>query len=122
MNQLELINESGLPTEESARAAANDGMQRAVDHAEIESPGWVSLAYHFLTNFCLTHEYFISEDVSDASKAWGMVQPPTDKAWGQIYRRAIKAAVIVQDGAGKSRRRHCSICPRWKSLLYRSAA
>ena len=104
------------------RAARDAGMQRALDHAEGDSPGWSDVAFLFLKQFAATHERFISEDVSDASKEWGMVQPPTDRAWGQIYRRAIKEGVIKQDGAGRSRRRHASICPMWLSLIYRGAA
>lgn len=105
-----------------ARAARDDGMQRAIDHAESDAPGWSDVAFQFLRNYARTHEHFISEDVSDASRDWGMVQPPTDRAWGQIYRRAIKEGIIKQDGAGRSRRRHASICPRWMSLIYRRSA
>ncbi len=90
-------------------------MIQAIDHADAVSPRWSDVAYAFLLQFARKHATFISEDVSDASKAWGMVQPPTDRAWGSVYRRAIKAGVIVQDGCGRSRRRHASICPMWRS-------
>jgi hypothetical protein len=56
--------------------------------------------------------------VSAASKEWGMVQPPTDRAWGPVYRRALKMGVIERDGTGVSLRRHASICPRWKSRVF----
>ena len=107
---------------EQARELRDEGMQIATAHADEATPGWSDIAYRFLQSYCRAHEQFISEDVSDASKAWGMSQPPTDRAWGSIYRRAIKESMIVQDGAGRSRRRHASICPMWKSLLYRGAA
>ena len=105
-----------------ARAQAAEGMQRATAHANEDIPGWSSVAYLFLESFCRSHEYFISEDVSDASKQWGMVQPPTDRAWGSVYRMALKRSLIVQDGAGRSRRRHASICPMWRSLIFKGAA
>lgn len=101
-----------------ARAAADDGMRRAIEHAEAECENWGELAYLFLEQFCRKNLSFISEDVSDASKTWGMVQPPTDRAWGQVYRRAQKSGVIVMDGTGRSRRRHASLCPRWRSKIY----
>lgn len=102
----------------TARAAADDGMRRAIEHAESECENWGELAYLFLEQFCRRNLSFISEDVSGASKTWGMVQPPTDRAWGQVYRRAQKAGVIEMDGTGRSRRRHASLCPRWRSKIY----
>jgi hypothetical protein len=105
-----------------ARAAADDGMRRALQHAEAECKDWGDLAFRFLTLFCRRHHYFISEDVSAASKQYGLLQPPTDRAWGAVYRRAILAEMIVQDGAGRSKRRHNSICPRWRSTIYGQSA
>lgn len=101
-----------------ARSARDAGMQQALDHAEAVVYEWGDLAFAFLENFIRGRMYFISEDVSDAFKAAGHEQPPTDRAWGSIYIRARKAGWIVQDGCGRSRRRHASICPRWKSLLF----
>lgn len=100
-----------------ARAAADSGMRRALEHAEQTVEKWGDLAYLFLEQYARRHGTFISEDVSDASKVWGMEQPPTDRAWGQVYKRAIKAGVIVMDGTGRSRRRHHSLCPRWRSKI-----
>lgn len=122
MNQLALIDEAGLPTLDAARSARNHGMQVAIDHAEDRAPGWGDVAYQFLVRYAASHCRFISEDVSDASKKWGMVQPPTDRAWGSVYRKAVRNGVIAQDGVGRSRRRHASICPMWRSLVFREAA
>jgi hypothetical protein len=98
-----------------AEQARNEGMQRAVDHAEIESPDWAQHAYEWLELFVAAHaEPFISEDVSDATKLdEGFPQPPTDRAWGSIYRSAVKRGLIRLAGTGRSRRRHASICPLW---------
>lgn len=101
-----------------ARAAADAGMRQALAHAEEEHFGWPDLAYLFLERYARQHQRFISEDVSDASIAWGLVQPPTLRAWGGIYRRAKKAGLIVCDGVGRSWRRHASICPMWRSLVF----
>lgn len=101
-----------------ARAQADDGMRRAIEHAERTVEKWGDLAYIYLEQFCRRHLVFISEDVSDASKKYGLIQPPTDRAWGAVYQRAIKAGMIEQEGSGRSRRRHHSICPKWKSKIY----
>jgi hypothetical protein len=92
-------------------------MQQASDHAEEANRGWNDRAYAFLKAYAERHDSFISEDVSDAAIAAGEPQPPTLRAWGTVYRRAIKDDVIIQTGAGRSRRRHASICPRWGSLI-----
>ena len=104
--------------DEVARRQAEEGMQIALEHAERKVNQWGDLAYVFLESFCRKTSSFISEDVSAASKAYGMAQPPTDRAWGSVYRRAIKANLIVMDGTGYSNRRHRSLCPRWRSLIY----
>ena len=98
------------------------GMMRAARHAEQVHSSWNDQAYAFLVAFAKTHQSFISEDVSDASREVDFPQPPTDRAWGSVYRRAIKDDVIIQVGAGRSRRRHASICPRWGSNVYRVGA
>lgn len=105
-----------------ARKAASAGITRAVNNADRQIPDWSTQAYSFLLTFARTHEYFISEDVSGASKTEHFPQPPTDRAWGAIYRKAVKAGVIRQDGMGRSARRHCSICPRWRSMIWQDAA
>lgn len=97
--------------------ARERGMAQSLEHAEREHFDWADQAYEFLRTYAKGHAEFISEDVSDASKAAGFPQPPTDRAWGMIYRRAIKRGVIIQVGTGRSRRRHASICPRWGSLV-----
>lgn len=107
---------NALDPDALARAARDEGIHRAIEHANADGSGWSDLAYAFLRLFLRTHRFFISEDVSDASKLAGMTQPPTDRAWGAIYVRAAREKLIVQDGTGRSRRRHSSICPRWRTL------
>lgn len=104
-----------------AEAQRELGMLRAARHAEEVHLHWNDQAYDFLVEFAKRNAEFISEDVSDASKKVDFPQPPTDRAWGSIYRKACKNDVIIQVGTGRSRRRHASICPRWGSLIYGKA-
>ena len=104
-----------------AEAQRDIGMLRAARHAEAVHEGWNDRAYAFLIEFARQNQNFISEDVSDASKQAGFPQPPTDRAWGSVYRKAVKNDIIIHVGTGRSRRRHASICPRWGSLVYRGA-
>lgn len=104
---------------EYAEQQATAGMAVALDHAESVTAGWADRAYSFLVRFAKDRDTFISEDVSDASKHDpDFPQPPTDRAWGHIYRRAVKNGIIVRhNSVGKSRRRHASICPVWQSRI-----
>lgn len=106
-----------------AIADRDAGMARAVDHAQDGCLDWPERAYAFLVAYAHCHATFISEDVSDAAHAErSFPAPPTDRAWGSVYRKAASAGVIVQCGAGRSRRRHASICPKWRSLVFAGSA
>jgi hypothetical protein len=107
---------------EQARAARDSGMQQALDHAQAENPDWKTVAYTWLIGYAKTHPSFISEDVGDAYEAAGLPAPPTRRAWGSLYTKAAREGYITQDGMGRSRMRHASICPRWRSLVCRTAA
>lgn len=103
----------------TARQLRDAGMQQATDHAQDLCFDWPERAYGFLEGYARQNATFISEDVSEASKAVpSFPQPPTDRAWGSIYVKAQRAGLIEQYGAGRSRRRHASICPRWRSLVF----
>jgi hypothetical protein len=107
----------------TARSLRNHGMQQAIDHAQDLCFDWPERAYAFLEQFARANPEFISEDVSDASKSvTGFPQPPSDRAWGSVYVKAARAGLIEQCGAGRSRRRHASICPKWRSLVYAGGA
>lgn len=70
-------------------------MMAAAGHADREVKGWSDLAFVFLRRFAATHiEVFTAEDVTRASKDWEMVQPPTDRAWGSVYRKAQSLGII----------------------------
>jgi hypothetical protein len=101
----------------SPAAQRDSGMLQAARHAEEVHENWNDRAYAFLVEYARHHPNFISEDVSDASIKVGFPQPETLRAWGSVYIKAIRNDVIIQVGAGRSRRRHASICPRWGSLI-----
>lgn len=105
-----------------ARDKRDEGMQRAAEHADAVHDNWTVVAYSFLLSFARRNEFFISEEVSGASKEALLPQPPSDRAWGSVYTKARKSGIIVQDGFGRSARRHASICPRWRSRIFVGAA
>ena len=99
-------------------AQRDAGMSQAANHAEAVSPGWSDHAFAFLIQYAMAHDTFTSEQVTDASLSDATFEPPASpRAWGSVYRRALKEGVIVMVGTGRALRRKASICPLWGSLV-----
>lgn len=103
---------------QAARAARDAGMAQAIQHAERIDDEWPDLAYGFLVRFARQNATFCGWECTDLANAMGYGSPSDDRAWGPIYKRALKDGVIRQDGAGKNPHRHLSICPRYASLVF----
>jgi hypothetical protein len=97
------------------REAADDGIRRAVRHAERLDPGWPLLAYQMLADFCSVRRgcYFTSEDVRRWCSLRGF-ESPVPKAWGQVFRKAAKAALIRKHGIAVAKERHGSPTVQWE--------
>ena len=122
MTQLEMIlPPRPNPPPEVARAERDQGIAAAAEHQERESVGWTELAAAFIHRYARTHREFISEECTEASREYGLIQPENQKAWGQPFRLAAKRGYIKKhpDKLGVSKRRHLSPCPLWVSRVYR---
>lgn len=102
----------------AARDARDAGMTQALQRAERIDDEWPELAYGFLVRFAYQNATFCGWQCTDLANAMGFGSPADDRAWGPIYKRAIKAGVIEQSGAGKNPHRHLSICPKYRSLVF----
>jgi hypothetical protein len=102
-------------------AARNSGIQRALDFQEREQPQWGDVALRYLSLYARDHATFVAEDVTLAAEVWGL-RTISLRAWGSVFVRAVKYGLIVQDGYGRSARRHASICVRWRSRIYQEFA
>jgi hypothetical protein len=111
MEQLGLVWDR--PSLAEAVARRDDGIQRAVDHAEAEEPGWCDLAFGFLQAFAQeAAEPFLAEAVVEA--AYGIVPPPPDgRAWGGIFQKASRRQVIRRVGYAPARTSNASAKPLW---------
>jgi len=97
-------------------SARDAGIAQAADHAASVDISWADRAYEHLTTYAEAHNSFISHDVTD-----GLVSPTSQKAWGAVFVRAVRAGVIEKVGFGISGRRNMSPTPLWHSRI-RSAA
>lgn len=85
---------------EASQRYADNGMQRAVDHAEEKVQSWSDIACTFLIQYIKSGKEFMVEDVRKASA--GIVpEPPSLRAWGGVIRRAAKAGFIYRVGYKK---------------------
>ena len=114
MNQLSL---------DYPRVARDEGMKRALDHAEADCAGWSDTAMAYLNGYALTHDRFTGWLVTTSAELTRSVPTPvTAKAWGSIFTKAARLKIIAKDGYTQDPNRHASPVPVWKSLIYRTAA
>ncbi len=107
-----------------ARQARDEGMQRSLDHAEADCEGWGSFASIFLEDYAKRHAEFTGFMVTAASKLdKSFPQPANERAWGQVYRQAMKAGIIEKTNRfmPHPRRRACPAVV-FRSLVWRGGA
>lgn len=108
---------------ESARRAAQEGMERAEQGAENKVPKWGELAYHWLVEYARRTERFTGwMVVKAASNDPNFPRPDNEKAWGGPIQRAARRGVIVRAGTQKDPYRHGNPIPLWRSTIYGRAA
>lgn len=94
-----------------------DGMERARQRAERESPGWTETAVAFLRAFAVVHGPFIVEEAVEASAQDPAFPPPPDaRAWGGAVNAASRRGAITKTGryrAAKSS--NGSVKPEWRA-------
>ena len=96
-----------------ARVRRDDGIQRAVDHADRVSHAWSVLAYQTLIEYIrYTDTYFLAEDFTGYALARHVPKPPDNRAFGAIIQRAARAGLIVK--AGYREDRYCSPKTLWR--------
>jgi hypothetical protein len=103
-----------------AESKARDGMERALTHAEKDVPGWAGIAYSFLLTYARHHETFTAEQLTDdALNDPCFPRPETAKAFGTIFRKAMKANIIAKSGEFARRAQgNGALQVVWKSRIY----
>ena len=99
---------------------AEQGMTRALQHAEADVPTWGEQADAFLKAYALKNEYFTGYMLVLASELDpDFPTPPTGKAWGMIVRNAVRAGVIENSGKTMPHpKRHGCPATIWRSLVF----
>lgn len=96
-----------------ARVRRDDGIARAVDHADRVSHAWSVLAYTYIVSWAKGHgEPFLAEEAIASALEFGVPKPPDNRAFGAIIQRAARAGLIVK--AGYREDRYCSPKTLWR--------
>ena len=99
----------------AARVRRDTGMQRAVDHADAQEPGWSELAYRFLVRYATESDQpFLAENVIAAARAAGLPEPPDGRAYGAVIQRAHREGVTVKAGFAAAATSNCSPKVLWR--------
>lgn len=106
----------------AARKARDEGIARAVDHADAVAPKWSDRAYDFLLAHARVTAQFTSYEFRQAMRLMGKPMPPTDKAFGGVFQKAARDGVIEKAGYAQHPERHCSPTPIWRSRVYAGGA
>lgn len=81
---------------------AVDGMNRAADHAEVESPEWKDRALQYFVQYARNQNgaEFMACDVIESAKANGRadLESPDPRAWGHVAKRAASAGHVERCG------------------------
>ena len=98
-------------TLDQAIARADDGIQRADEHA---SPDWKEQALAAVRQVCAAQREFLCDDIWST----GLEETRENRALGAVMRKAAKLGWCVRtDRTRPSVRSHGSPKPVWRSLL-----
>lgn len=83
--------------QQSGEQLRDQGINRAIEHAEQKTPIWADQAYKFLIEYAKENIEFLAEDVRAAAGPFVPV-PPSKRSWGGIFVRAAAAGYIKSIG------------------------
>jgi hypothetical protein len=103
-----------------ARERRDEGITRAVKHADAVSKDWSERAYRFLKWYITSLDRkttFVIEDVRALAKTKvSLEDPPSARAWGSLAVKAVKAGLIKRAGYTQVRNpaAHRANCTVWQ--------
>lgn len=108
--QLSLLNLPPVSPIQQAVKRRDEGMQRALDHAERVKKEWANKAIQELKVIIAKQtEPFLAEDLIT-----GLTCPPDKRAWGPIFRRLAMMGIIRSVGTGRANSSNRSFKVKWE--------
>lgn len=108
----------------SARELAEDGMIRAVEHADRVEPEWSERASSLLRDYAQFNPEFMTESLRVWAHRMGLPLPPDPRAWGAVVNKAVRDGLIVRDRYEMTKipPAHATPRPVWRSCICLRAA
>ena len=103
-------------TYSKAAERRDDGMQRAVEHADAVDMFWSDTAYAHVMDFCRLKDTFLTEDARAFAEGRGLNPPPDGRAWGAVMRRAAKNGLMKKCGYAPAKSSNLSPKVLWEAL------
>jgi hypothetical protein len=104
----------------SGRELRDGGISVATEHADLVHKDWSENAYQSLKRFLLTQaKPFMCEQVRDfATTHSDLPQPPSNRAWGGVFRRAAHEKLIKHVGYGQvtNPKAHMANASMWQAV------
>ena len=102
-----------------AEALRDEGIQRAIDHADRVESEWSDRAYGMLVRYARqkgSGAKITSEAVRNHAEWFGLPTPPDKRAWGAVILRAARAGVIHKAGwtTANDPKVHCNPVSLWQ--------
>ncbi len=90
---------------EQAKKNRDLGIERAVDHADRESPGWRERATEACLNWIADQQKgrrFLVEEIREyLYQSKQIEKAPSDRAWGAIALKILKSGLVKKIGTGQ---------------------
>jgi hypothetical protein len=114
-HQVEMFGADPTPRQQAARRR-DDGIARALDHAEKARRQWKQRALEALGAFLRERELpFLAETFrAFATATKGVEEPPDARAWGAVMQAGKRAGMIVSCGAERALTSNLSFKVLWK--------
>ena len=92
------------------------GIKKAIDHANQVHENWGDKAFNYLKIYMQHNREFMVEDVRELAEKAIIEQPPSNRAWGAVIRRAKKEGFIYHAGYRpvKNSKAHCTPASVWR--------
>jgi hypothetical protein len=102
-----------------AEILRDQGIQRAVDHADRVESKWSDRAYEMLVRHAKhlgQGSNITSEAIRNHAEWFGLPPPPDKRAWGAVMLRAARAGVIAKVGwtTANDPKVHCNPVSLWQ--------
>lgn len=99
-----------------AQIRRDDGIYRAIRHADIEHERWSNNAYAYLKLFIQLKSFpFLAEDLRFHAEKNGFPIPPSKRAWGAVVLKAKRDGLIKACGYKQTTnpKAHCTPACLW---------